>query len=522
MGRKLTSRSARSSLVQGVRIASATALLVASLHVSPAVAQSVQLRSTITVQETATTNVNLSPSSSAEEDLVTEITPWFSIQAIGAHTSLIGQIAVPIALYARTGAENNKVYPSGHLLGTAELIDDFFFLEGEASVEQQYFSPFGARPSGFSNATENRYRSSSFRVSPVIRGVTPRYNVAYELRNNNIWSNLGGTPIETSNAHYTQWIGDASNAVPATLGWSVHAESTEIRYNDQRPIEMRLVRLKPIYAVDPELKLWLNVGYEDNRFTLTENNGAIYGGGLEWRPTPRTRVVGNYEYRFFGDSYLFSFDHRTPLSIWNVRIARDITTYPQQLGTLPAGVDIGGIIGGLFLAQFPDPTERQNAVDQFIRDRGLPSILTSPLALYSQQILLQESQVATAGIIGARNSIVFTIFNVRTEPIAGSGNPLPAPLAAANNNTQTGANAVWSLRVTPTVTLAAMIEGYRTVANGPLEGTTRQGSARVTVSSLLSARTTVFAGARYQELRSDVTSDYNEAAVYVGLSYAIR
>jgi hypothetical protein len=44
----------------------------------------------------------------------------------------------------------------------------------------------------------------------------------------------------------------------------------------------------------------------------------------------------------------------------------------------------------------------------------------------------------------------------------------------------------------------------------------------VTVSSLLSARTTVFAGARYQELRSDVTSDYNEAAVYVGLSYAFR
>lgn len=500
----------------------ASAAAASALAPLPTAAETWQLTPAITVQATATSNVDLSPSSDARSDLVTEIRPSLAVRGTGARSSLSGQISVPIVLYARSGGENNSIYPSGNLFGNIELVDNFFFLDGAVVVQQQFFNPFGAQPPGFTNATENRYRSSSFRVSPYVKGVTPGYNVAYELRNNNVWTNLSGAPIDTSNARYTQWVGTASNANPARIGWSATVDYTETRFDDQRPIEQMLARFKPIYSPDPDLQLWLNVGYEDNKFTLTENDGAIYGGGFEWRPTPRTRVVGNYEYRFFGDSYQFSFDHRTPLSIWNVRVARNITTYPQQVGTLPAGVDIAGIVDGMFLSRIADPAERQRAVDEFIRDRGLPDVLSSPLALYSQQILLQESASATAGIIGARNSVVFTVFHVRNEPIAGSGNPLPLPLAAGNDNTQTGANALWSLRVTPSVAFTAAIEGYRTVANPPLEGTTRQGSLRLLISSLLSARTSVYAGARYQELRSDVSTDYREAAAFVGVGHTFE
>jgi uncharacterized protein (PEP-CTERM system associated) len=233
-------------------------------------------------------------------------------------------------------------------------------------------------------------------------------------------------------------------------------------------------------------------------------------------------VIGNYEHRFFGASYEFSFSHRTPLSSWNVRVARDITNFPRQLATLPAGVEVAGIIDNLFLSSFPDPAERQRAVDDFIRERGLADVLTSPVPLYSQQIILHETQTVTAGLIGARNSVFLTIFNVRSEPIAGSGNPLPAPFAAGNDNTQTGMNLVWSHRLTPSLDLNATLAGYRTVANAPLEGTTRQGVARVTLSTALSPRSWLYGGARYQLLRSDVATDYEEAAVFVGLRHEFR
>lgn len=498
-------------------------IAMAFAHASaPAAAETWTITPSLATTLTATNNVDLAPSDSRRADLVAEITPSIAVNGTGARASIAGQVSLPVVLYARTGSENNKVYPSGRLLGNLELIDQFFFVEGEVSVSQQFLNPFGAQPPDFANATDNRYRSSAYRVSAWIKGTTPGYNVAYELRNNNVWTDLSSSPIATDNARYTQWLADASNANPGTFGWSAHAESMEIRYNDQRPIEMRLVRLKPIYAPDPGLQLWLNAGYEDNQFTLTENDGPIYGAGFEWRPTPRTSVIGNYEHRFFGGSYLFSFDHRTPLSIWNVRVARDITSYPQQVATIPAGVNVAGVFDGLFLSRFADPAERQRAVDEFIRDRGLPSVLSSPVTLYSQQILLQESATASAGLIGARNSVVFTVFYLRSEPIAGSGNPLPPQFAAGNDNTQTGASAAWSLRVTPSVAFSAIVQGSRTEANAPLDWSTRQGSARFVVSSPLSARTTAFAGARYQVFRSDISSDYDEAAVFVGLNHMFR
>jgi hypothetical protein len=42
------------------------------------------------------------------------------------------------------------------------------------------------------------------------------------------------------------------------------------------------------------------------------------------------------------------------------------------------------------------------------------------------------------------------------------------------------------------------------------------------VTSPVSARTTVFAGARYQISRSDVAVDYNEAAIFAGLTYTYK
>ncbi len=61
-----------------------------------------------------------------------------------------------------------------------------------------------------------------------------------------------------------------------------------------------------------------------------------------------------------------------------------------------------------------------------------------------------------------------------------------------------------------------------TEANAPLVGSTDQGHIVLGVTSPLSPSTTVSAGARYQVLRSDVASDYNEAAVFAGFTYTFK
>jgi uncharacterized protein (PEP-CTERM system associated) len=484
-----------------------------------AYAESWMFGSAISVRETATNNVDLQPSESRRSDLVTELTPSVRFGEKGARTTLNGTITVPFVVYARSG-DKNAAYPSANLLGDVKLIDDFFHVEGSVLVAQQYFNPLGAQPSGFENITQNRYRSTTYRVSPYVRGATPG-GTRYELRESNVWTELGGAPTGTGNSRYTQWTGKAANT-ESTFGWQANVEHTDIYFNNADSIRTELARVIGVYTVDPRLRLDLRGGYEQNHFALEDVGGPIYGAGFEWRPTQRTKVLGNWEHRFFGAAYEFSFDHRMALSVWNLSVSRNITTFPQQLASLPVGGDVATLLNGLFLATIPDPVERQQTIDQFIRDRGLPSVLSSALNLYSQQILLQESQTASVGLVGVRNTVLLTVFNVRSEPIGASGNSPTPLLSTGQNSRQTGVSLTWSHKLSPSLVLDASIQHFRTVANAPAEGRTNQSSGRLMLTSPLSPKTSMFAGVRYQTLSSDVATDYNEAAAFIGVTHTFR
>ena len=486
----------------------------------PALAEKWTVETSLGVQETATNNVNLTPSDIRQSDLITQITPTLRVNEQGAHTSLNGFVSVPLMIYARTGSQNNQVYPTVNLLGTVEFFDKFFNIDGSVAVAQQFFNPFGAQPASLDNPTANRYQTETYTISPYIRGTTPG-NIKYEFRNTNSWTNLSGAPNAAADSRYTQWTGTVSRK-EATLGWDASFDITNIDFENQNPIRTRLVRVSPLYDIDPQVRLTASAGYEWNEYALTESNNAIYGVGFEWRPTPRTQVSGNWEHRFFGSSYKFLFDHRTPLSVWSVNISRGISTYPQQLALLPSGVPLSGLLNSLFLGSIPDPLDRQRAVDQFLQNRGLPQTLTSPVNIYAQQILLQNQQQITVGLLGVRNSVFITAFNLQSEQITGSGEVLPPAFALGNDIRQTGVNAVWTHNLSSTLVLTANVGGYRSVSKAPFDLATNQGNANIMLTSSLSPNTKAMVGARYQGLRADTGSDYNEVAAFVGLTHWFR
>jgi uncharacterized protein (PEP-CTERM system associated) len=255
---------------------------------------------------------------------------------------------------------------------------------------------------------------------------------------------------------------------------------------------------------------------------LTTYRGPIYGAGFLWNPTERTIAVGNWEHRYFGSSYLLSFDHRTPRSATTVRVSRDTSSYPQQFLSLPATGNVPLLLNFLLRSRIPDPAQRRDLVARLIEDRGLPTVLTEPVNLYTQQTYLLENASVTLGLLGVRNNVFVTVYYARTQPITGAGNPLPGFLAPSINNTQTGATVAWTHNLTALLTFDASATALRTAANAPLVGLTNQGFVTFGLRAPLSARTSVFAGARYQVLRSDVAPDYNEAAVFAGINYTFR
>lgn len=505
----------------GRSVAAGTCLfMVASI---PAFAESWTFVPSVSLLETLTNNVNLDPSSTRQGDLVSQLTPALSIVEKGTHTSVTGSIAAPIVLYVKTGAENNTVYPQVNLVGNAELVERLLFIDSAINVSQQFYNPFGPQPTNLSSATDNRYTTSIYRISPYIKGEAGN-NISYLLRDDNIWNSLNGAPVTTNNSYTNQVIG-LLRREPVPFGWQLDYNRSAVTFTDQSTQLMELGRVRFLHDPDPAVELGISGGYERNEFPLSSDSGPTYGVSAKWRPNERTALDSYWEHRFFGSSYGVNFDYRTPLSVWGVHVSRNITTYPQQLASLPAGGDISALLNNLFSSRIADPAERQTIVDNLIRDRGLPQSLDAPLNLYSQEVTLLESASASAGFVGARNTIFFSVFYVKSTPISGSGQALPPELANlnTNNNKQTGASAAWTHKLTELVSFTGSINWTRTVANPPFVETTNQGSVRALWTAPLSTRTSVFGGARYQVQTSNIpTNEYHEVAGFVGVNYSFQ
>jgi uncharacterized protein (PEP-CTERM system associated) len=197
----------------------------------------------IALQETYTNNVNLNPSNAAESGWVTEITPFLGSNIWSARNSRWRRIAAGGDL-CPSGVAENRVYPTVNLLGDLTLVDNFLFLEGAVNVAQQFFSPFGAQPASLVNPTANRYRTTVYRISPFIKGSTSN-GTEYQLRNDNVWTNLSGAPINANSADYTNVYGNVANT-ETTLGWRASLYYSDVRFNTDQPATV--TQLYPRYG----------------------------------------------------------------------------------------------------------------------------------------------------------------------------------------------------------------------------------------------------------------------------------
>ncbi len=475
---------------------------------------------TVSWTSTLTDNVDLAPSDQKRSDWVNEISPGLQFAGASAHAKVDGSIVLPVLLYART-SENNYVQPQVNITGSVEAIEHFFFIDASVHVSQQYITPFGATPNNLANATDNRYTAQDYTISPYIRGRTKNV-IEYEVRDTNTWSLANVHSADSANGYSNELAAHVRRDARPT-GWSVEYDRTEVKFTDRQSENTEIARARVIYWPDPTLQLSLIGGYEDNQFTITRERGPVYGAGVSWRPGERTALDATIEHRFFGTGYHFTFNHRMPLSVFEVRASRDTTSYPQQLADLPAGSNVSQLLNSVFSSRVPDPVQRQALVDQVIRNRGLPGQLSSPVVLFSQQITVVESFAASYGILGARNSILFTAYRSKDTPVEDLDSALPPQFLQDLNqdSTQVGANVAFSHSLTPTVGLGVDAYWYRTTSNEGGE-TTRQYGADARISRALSVLTTLFGGVRVQSLSSNISPGYREFAVFVGMTHSFH
>ena len=487
-------------------------------HGTVANSQSVDVVPTVRSEVTWTNNVDFESSANRKSALIFEVVPGLDIDIKSPRSQLRGTIQAPVIVRSAGSQDGTSIYPQVSLVGRVEAIENFFFIEGTASVSQQYFSPFGARSPSLSNDLDNRYTSQSYRVTPVVQGEIGSL-IQYQVSDDNIWTVSNDAPGNTTNSYNNRlnaWIARS----PIPLGWRLEYLRDQIDFRQEATEINQVARAYGIWRPDPQVELGLIFGYEQLELQFDKQEEVVYGALIRWRPTPRTSLDANWQHRVGGSSYQLAFSHRTALTTWNLDVSRGISNYPQELLEFPVGTSVPGVLDQLFLARVPDPAERELAVARFMQEQGLATVLAEPFTLFGNQFRMVERARGSVGLLGVRNSVFFNVYYVKTTPISRVDAPIDLPANVAT--TQYGSGATWTTRLTSLTNFLLSADVVRAESDDGLDRQTDQGFIRANLTTRLSPNTSAFAGVRFQQLRSDVRSNATETAIYAGVFHAFR
>ncbi len=397
---------------------------------------------TLSLVETYTDNLSLTPDAAKQSDWVTQVIPGISIAATGARLKLNATYTPEVTYYAR-GMRDNQVFHRGNATGSAELAKQLLFFDAGAKVDQYDVSVQGPLTTTNVNTTGNRATVGTYFVSPYLRrdfgsAVQAEARFTYSVVDSDDTSSLSNSVADRINLRL------ASGSAYKVLTWDLAYSKETIDYETGADADIEVSNLNVRRLITPTVGLLAQGGYEYyKRGLIPPTEGPSWSAGLEWTPSPRTHLAATAGERFFGNAYSLGFRHRTRLTTWSAGYSENVTTTRSEF-FVPATTSTAGYLDTLFSSRFPDPLARQKAVEEFIARTGLPPSLSAPINIFTTQLFLVKSWNASAGILGVSNVLIANVFGSTSEGLAGD---LVLP-TAPNASIQTGTSLLWNWRVT--------------------------------------------------------------------------
>jgi uncharacterized protein (PEP-CTERM system associated) len=476
----------------------------------------------IGTEVTLTNNANYGSGGPREGDIIINVTPAISVNRQGARARLSGTAALDLVAYV-DGTQTSRILPQVSLLGNVEAVENLFFIDGSIYANQSIINPYLPRPDFTS--TENQYTYATARLAPYLTGNIGQ-NVTWLIRSDNSYTWTTQTDAELGNTYFVANLAQVVRR-PTPLGLTLRLTNDITRVENQVQPNQTLNTALAIldYSFTPQLTMGLRGGYEDTNYTLTNTSGPIYGANIEWRPSPVSNLIGYWEQRFYGPSYQFNASHRQRRISTSASFYRTISTYPQALLQIPSTTNVAGVLDAILTSRIPDPVERAQQVSDLMARQGLPETLPGGSVIYNLSPNILTGANASLGVLGVRNTLVFSLFYTKTETLPDSR--IPPSFLTFNNNEEYGGGITLSHRVTPVVDLTGNISGYQTKGFGPSEGLdTWQALASVSVNWQVSPRSTFYLGARYEfstqrETATVPSSQSSAASIFAGLLHRI-
>jgi uncharacterized protein (PEP-CTERM system associated) len=504
-----------SRLISGVGSAVATVMMSASAQ-----AADWRVSPTVDVSSTYTDNVRLAPRGAEKGDLVGSVTPGVSVSRDGPGLRVNARYGLQYVTRA-SDSEGSTLSHQLSATANAELVKNLFFVDSSASISQQNISALGPQAVDNISVTDNRATVRAYSISPYVRqrfGNTATSEARYTY-----------TAVSSSSGALSRSQTDALslnlNSGPAfrSLGWGLQYGHQKYHFSDANSTDSTSVSASLRYMVTPQFSLNTSVGYDKYNYDSISDasQGRYYSVGFSWRPTERTSISASTGRRFYGKTYSLQSSVRSRSSLWSASYIEDITTAQAQTA-LQGFTRTADFLNLLFSSSIPDPVARQQFVDRFILVTGLPPVFSRSTNYFSNQFFLQKSLQGTVAITGAKNTVVFTVFNtsrVAQTALSSRDSFFGTTILNLDANTrQTGVNGMWNWRVNDLMNATASA-GYTRTRQDSSNAEQRQKIVTVALSTRILPKVDGGVQLRRQMQNSDIAaSDYVEHAVTAYLS----
>ncbi|WP_171019965.1 TIGR03016 family PEP-CTERM system-associated outer membrane protein [Hydrogenophaga sp. 2FB] len=405
-----------------------------------------------------TNNGNLADLGSLRRaEQITEISPGIGLVVNNARLRGALDYSLRGIYDARNTSVNDNIQQSLNANGTFNAWDNRAFVDVVGIIGQQAISAF-ANPSADSLGNANLAETSSFRVSPYLRGVLAG-SMDYELRYG--WQSTR-TEAEMRSDITSHEVLARLGRQPeggTSLGWMVEAGRTRYDYTLGAQQTLDAVTGRLFYAVSPTLTLQGHVGVESNDLlTADMKSYRNTGVGLDWRPFERARVVLERSNRYFGKGHNVEIEYASRRSVWRYTDSRDLFTN-QLDGVAGTSGTLYGLVDAL--SSEPDPVLRAQNVNAELRRLGLPADYPVTAGFLASQATVQRAQELSLGLFGQRNVVIFALSRNTSRAI----NPmiiLADDFSLANNIMEKGWRVTFAHRLTPLTSFNAGVASQST------------------------------------------------------------
>ncbi len=415
-------------------LAKVTGLLLASLSSNLALAQvnsgtqnqDFVIKPRIALTETWTDNVAVGGvQNSKESGFITQLAPGIRIDAKTARLKAYFDYSFT-GIYYSTSSVGNRTQNSLNTFGTLEAVSNWMYLDFSGLIAQQAISAFGAQSPSNANINGNSTETSTYRLSPYIRGQLAGI-ADYSLRYT--WSTTQSNGSVASDIELADWAGQLKGSTPfQNLKWSIDATQQNANYSSGRTSEAERLYGTGTYTVVPQVRVSLSGGQESNSYASQNAESKVtYGYGFDWTPTERTQISAFKERRFFGDGHRYTLSHRFPLSSVRYSDSKDVSVLPNQFSSIGLGTVFDlfrQICAQQLSSQYTDPAQLNLAANACatttLAQAGIAPNTQVTSSFLSSRATVQRSQQLALAMQGARNTLTVLVNRNESQSILAS------------------------------------------------------------------------------------------------------